>query len=89
MGARSLPTLEWVKRLFKVRELAQRVAEKLRTTVSGFIYQQIWRGANVERWAGTAAEGGRHKAKYFTWLCKHHGPGQALDAARWSAWSAA
>jgi hypothetical protein len=25
---------------------------------------------NVERWADAAAEAGKHKAKYFTWLCK-------------------
>jgi hypothetical protein len=50
------------------------VARKLRTTVSRFIYQQIWRGVNVERWAATAAEVGRHKAKYFTWLCKQQKP---------------
>jgi hypothetical protein len=70
-------TLEWLQRLFQVRELAERVAGKLRTAVSRFIYQQIWRGVKVERWADTAAEVGRHKAKYFAWLCKHHGVGQA------------
>jgi hypothetical protein len=66
-------TLEWLQRLFRVRELAERVAGKLRTGASRFIYQQIWRGVNVERWADTAADVGRHKAKYFAWLCKHHG----------------
>jgi hypothetical protein len=63
-------TLKFVNELFKVRELADRVAKKLKTAVTTFIYQQVWRGVNVERWADTAAEAGRHKAKYFTWLCK-------------------
>jgi hypothetical protein len=63
-------TLKFLAELFRVRELAERVAKKLKTAVTGFIYQQVWRGVNVERWADTAAEAGEHKGKYFTWLCR-------------------
>jgi hypothetical protein len=63
-------TLKFLAELFRVRELADRVAAKLKTTVTAFIYQQVWRGVNVERWADTAAETGEHKGKYFTWLCQ-------------------
>jgi hypothetical protein len=48
----------------------ERVATKLKTAVTSFIYQQAWRGVNVERWADHAAEVGEHKGKYFTWLCR-------------------
>jgi hypothetical protein len=63
-------TLKFLAELFRVRELAQRVAKKLKAPVTSFIYQQVWRGVNVERWADTAAEVGEHRAKYFTWLCR-------------------
>jgi hypothetical protein len=63
-------TLKFLAELFRVRELAERVADKLNTAVTNFIYQQVWRGANVERWADTAAEAGEHRPKYFTWLCR-------------------
>src|SRR6266511_6119336 len=63
-------TLKFLAELFRVRELAKRVAEKINTAVTGFIYQQVWRGVNVERWADTAAEVGEHRAKYFAWLCR-------------------
>jgi hypothetical protein len=63
-------TLKFLAELFAVRELAERVATKLKTAVTRYIYQQVWRGVNVERWADMAAEAGEHKAKYFTWLCR-------------------
>jgi hypothetical protein len=63
-------TLKFLAELFRVRELAERLATKLKTAVTAFIYQQVWRGVNVERRADTAAEVGEHKAKYFTWLCR-------------------
>ena len=82
-------TLKFLQRLFKVRELAARVAKKLGTTASKFIYKQVWQGINVERWAVTAAETGRHKLKYFSWLCKREmsasgpsAPAQAAGAGR-------
>ena len=63
-------TLKFLAKLVKVQETAERVAQKLGTEVTKFIYRQIWRGVNVERWADTAAEVGRHKGKYFAWLCR-------------------
>jgi len=71
-------TLEYLAKLTKVQETAVRVAQKLRTEVTKFIYQQIWRGVNVERWADTVAEVGEHKAKYFTWLCIREAVGSPL-----------
>jgi hypothetical protein len=62
--------LRFLSELFKVRELAERVAKKLKTAVTPFIYQQVWRVVNIERWDDTAAEVGEHRAKYFTWLCR-------------------
>lgn len=67
-------TLKFLAELFRVRELAERVADKLNTAVTSFIYQQVWRGANVERWADTAVEAGKHRSKYFTWLCRREAP---------------
>ena len=63
-------TLKFLAKLSKVQETAARVAQKLSTEVTKFIYRQVWQGANVERWADTAAEVGRHKGKHFAWLCK-------------------
>jgi hypothetical protein len=63
-------TLKWVRQaVLSVHETAARVAQKLGTEVTRFIYRQVWRGVNVERWADTAAEVGRRKSAYFTWLC--------------------
>jgi len=66
-------TLEYLAQLAQVQQAAVRAAEKLGSAVTNFIYQQIWQGVNVERWADLAAEIGRHKAKYFVWLCKREG----------------
>jgi hypothetical protein len=68
-------TLKFLAELRKVQELAERVAKKFRTAATGFIYQQVWRGVNVERWADMAQEmqhdkPGQSKAKCFTWLCR-------------------
>jgi len=75
-------TLEYLAQLAQVQQAAIRAAEKLGTAVTNFIYQQIWRGINVERWAAEAAEVGRHKAKYFVWLCKREGRGEGRHPAR-------
>jgi hypothetical protein len=48
--------LEFLAKLAKVEQTAERVAQKLHIEVGKFIYQQIWRGVNVERRADTAAE---------------------------------
>jgi hypothetical protein len=64
-------TLKWVREtVLSVQQTAARVAAKLRTDVTRFIYRQVWRGANVERWADAAAEVGRNKSAYFAWLCR-------------------
>jgi hypothetical protein len=36
-------TLKFLAELFRVRDLAERVAKKLKTAVTNFIYQQVWR----------------------------------------------
>ncbi len=76
-------TLAYLAQLAKVQQAAVRAAEKLGTAVTNFIYQQIWRGVNVERWAAEAAEVGRHKARYFVWLCQREGgpSGQGASSA--------
>jgi hypothetical protein len=63
-------TLRFIAKIAKVRRMAERVARKLQTDVTRFIYKQVWAGVNVERWADTAAEVGRDKTKYFAWLCR-------------------
>ena len=76
-------TLKYLERVFKVRELADRVAQKLGTIANSFIYKRIWRGVIVERWADTAAEVARHRGKYFAWLCtRHHDSGNQAIAAQ-------
>jgi hypothetical protein len=77
-------TLDYLAKLRNVQVMARLVAAKIGTAVTKSIYKQIWRGANVERWADTAAEmkqlagqrvGKRiiredtDPAKYFMWLC--------------------
>jgi hypothetical protein len=64
-------TLKWVREtVLSIQEVAVRVAQKLGTEVTKFIYKQAWRGINIERWADTAVEVGTHKGKYFAWLCQ-------------------
>ncbi len=74
-------TLPYLAKLAKVQETAVRVAEKLHTEVTKFIYKQVWQGVNVERWADTAAEVGRHKGKHFAWLCKRELDARAVARA--------
>ncbi|ELP66295.1 hypothetical protein STRTUCAR8_01328 [Streptomyces turgidiscabies Car8] len=62
-------TLDYLSKLAKVTETVERVARKLGVAVNGFIYKQAWKGVNVERWADMARENGKHKGKYFAWLC--------------------
>jgi len=68
-------TLQFLAKLYEVQARAERVAAKISSTVTTFIYKQIWRGVNVDRWADTAREvrhdkPGQSRAKYFMWLCK-------------------
>ena len=69
-------TLPYLAKLRDVARKAQEVARRLSTTVNRFIYQQIWKGVNVERWAIQAEEvrhdkPGQSKLKHFAWLCIH------------------
>ena len=56
---------------------AEAVVRRLGTAVAGFIkmvYKQIWKGANVERWACLAVEAphkkpGQSVLQHFNWLC--------------------
>src|SRR4051794_17124086 len=65
-------TLDFLNKLRAVQSTAERVARRLGTEVNKFIYKQIWRGANVERWAGIAVESGRdgNPLRLFAYLCK-------------------
>jgi hypothetical protein len=67
-------TLPYFAKLAEVARKAEHVARRLGTQINNFIYQQIWRGVNVERWAIAAQEvrhdqPGQSREKYFAWLC--------------------
>jgi hypothetical protein len=64
-------TLPFLKKAMACAKQAERLAQKLGVSVSKFIYKQIWKGVNVERWAVRAQELGKNKQKYFAWLCTH------------------
>lgn len=67
-------TLPYFAKLKEVARKAENVARRLGTKVNKFIYKQIWKGVNVERWA-VAAQEIRHdkpeqsREKHFAWLC--------------------
>jgi hypothetical protein len=67
-------TLAYFAKLKEVARKAETVARRIGTNVNKFIYKMIWNGANVERWAVTAAEvshekPGQSREKHFAWLC--------------------
>lgn len=67
-------TLPYFAKLKEVARKAEHVARRLGTKVNRFIYKQIWRGVNVERWAVAAQEirhdkPGQSREKHFAWLC--------------------
>jgi hypothetical protein len=69
-------TLAYFAKLVQVAQKAETVAKRLGTTTSKFIYKQIWKGVNVERWAIQAQEMKHEKPgqmilKHFAWLCVH------------------
>lgn len=69
-------TLPYFAKLADVARKAADVARRLCTKINRFIYKQIWRGVNVERWAIAAQEmrhdrPGQSREKYFAWLCVH------------------
>lgn len=66
--------LKYLAKLRQVAQTAERVAKRIGTKVNGFIYKQIWKGVNVERWAVTAEEvrhdkPGQGRERHFAWLC--------------------
>ncbi len=67
-------TLAYFAKLKEVARKAEHVACRLGTNVNKFIYKQIWKGVNVERWAVAAEEirhdkPGQSREKHFAWLC--------------------
>src|ERR1700693_6171442 len=67
-------TLAYFAKLAEVAHKAERVARRIGIKVNKFIYKQIWKGVNVERWAVTAEEvrhdkPGQSREKHFAWLC--------------------
>jgi hypothetical protein len=67
-------TMPYFAKLQEVARKAEHVARRLGTQINKFIYKQIWRGVNVERWAIAAQEvphdqSGQSREKYFAWLC--------------------
>ncbi len=69
-------TLAYFAKLAEIARKAENVARRLGTKINNFIYKQIWKGVNVERWAIAAEEikhdkPGQSRAKHFAWLCLH------------------
>jgi hypothetical protein len=68
-------TLKFLAGLTEVRELAERVAKKLKPEAMSLVLKEIVRGVNVERWADLAQEAphdkpGQSTVRYFAWLCQ-------------------
>lgn len=66
--------LKYLAKLRQVAMTAECVARRIGTKVNKFIYKQIWKGVNVERWAIQAQETrhgrpGQSRPKHFAWLC--------------------
>jgi hypothetical protein len=69
-------TLAYFAKLKEVARKAEHVARRLGSKVNKFIYKQIWKGVNVERWAVAAEEvshdkPGQSRVKHFAWMCLH------------------
>jgi hypothetical protein len=67
-------TLPYFAKMQEVARKAENVARRLGTKINKFIYKQIWKGVNVERWAIAAQEikhdkPGQSREKHFAWLC--------------------
>ena len=67
-------TLPYFAKLKEVAWKAENVARRLGVQINNFIYKQIWKGVNVERWAVTAEEvrhdkPGQSRERHFAWLC--------------------
>ena len=66
--------MAYFAKLAEVAHKAERVVRRLGIKVNKFIYKQIWKGVNVERWAIAAQEikhdkPGQSREKHFAWLC--------------------
>jgi hypothetical protein len=71
-------TLDFLKKLYSVRQTAEQVAQRIGEGLTKFVYKQIWKGKNVERHAITAQEVRHEKpkqsiARLFAYLCKQEG----------------
>jgi hypothetical protein len=69
-------TLAYFAKLAEVAHKAEQVVRRLGIKVNKFVYKQIWKGVNVERWAVAAQEvrhdkPGQSREKHFVWLCLH------------------
>src|SRR5258708_37272519 len=69
-------TLPFFAKLKEVAQKAEAVVRRLGTKINKFIYKQIWKGVNVERWAVAAEEVRDDKPRQsragdFAWLCVH------------------
>jgi len=69
-------TLAYFAKLAEVAHKAEQVVRRIGIKVNKFIYKQIWKGVNVERWAIAAEEikhdkPGQSREKHFAWLCLH------------------
>jgi hypothetical protein len=69
-------TLPYFAKLKEVARKAESVARRLGVKINKFIYKQIWKGVNVERWAIAAQEirhdkPGQSRERHFAWLCLH------------------
>ncbi len=67
-------TLDYAKKQAEVVKQAAETAKKLGTSVSTFIYKQVWKGVNTIRYAALAAETphakpGQGTLQHFAWLC--------------------
>lgn len=71
-------TLSFLKKLYNVREKAERVVIRIGCVAEGmkrFVYKQIWAGKNVERHAVAAQEIGKSRDKLFAYLCRQEEQG--------------
>jgi hypothetical protein len=69
-------TMAYFAKLAEVAQKAEQVVRRIGIKVNKFIYKQIWKGVNVERWAVAAEEirhdkPGQSRERHFAWLCVH------------------
>ncbi len=64
-------TTDFLKKCREVYRKADEVAQRLNTSVNGFIIKQTWHHSEVLQYAIQAQELATNKLKYFAWLCTH------------------